>query len=66
MALLAAAGMQTAWALLLIPVHMFRQLKQGYALRWFSALWRTVALQFVSFTVLITFGATLLALGLLG
>ncbi len=66
MALLAAVGVPTAWALLLIPVHMFRQLKQAYALRWFSALWRTVALQFVSFTVLITFGTTLLALGLLG
>jgi hypothetical protein len=66
MALLAAAGVPTAWALLLIPVHMFRQLKQAYALRWFSALWRTVALQFVSFTVLITFATTLLALGLLG
>ncbi len=66
MALLAAAGVPTAWALLLIPVHMFRQLKQAYALGWFSALWRTVALQFVSFTVLITFATTLLALGLLG
>ncbi len=66
MALLAAAGAPTAWALLLIPVHMFRQLKQAYSLRWPSALWRTVALQFVSFTVLITFGTTLLALGLLG
>lgn len=66
MALLAAADVSTAWGLLLIPVHMFRQLKQAYALRWFSALWRTVALQFVSFMVLITFGTTLLALGLLG
>jgi Protein of unknown function (DUF3667) len=66
MALLAAVGVPTAWALLLIPVHMFRQLKQGYSLGWFSALWRTFALQFVSFTVLLTFGTTLLALGLLG
>jgi len=66
MSLLAAAGISTGWALLLVPVHMFLQLKQAYVLRWFSALWRTVALQIVSVTVLVLFGTTLLALGLLG
>jgi hypothetical protein len=65
-AFLARAEVPTAWVLLLIPVHMFRQLKRAYLLRWFSALWRTVALQFVTFTVMFTFGTTLLALGLLG
>lgn len=66
MALLAALGVSTGWALLLIPVHMFRQLKQAYRLGWFSALWRTAILLIVSSVVLILFGAALLALGLLG
>ncbi len=66
MALLAATGAPSAWAFLLVPAHMFRQLKQAYLLGWFSALWRTAALLVVSASVLVVFGATLLALGLLG
>jgi hypothetical protein len=66
MALLAAMGITTGWALFLIPVHMFRQLKQAYRLGWFSTLWRTVGLLIVSTLVLTLFGTTLLALGLLG
>lgn len=66
MALLAAGGLPTAWALLLVPVHMFRQLKQAYLLGWLSTLWRTVALLVVSSTVLLVFAAALLALGVLG
>jgi Protein of unknown function (DUF3667) len=66
MALLAATGAPSAWALLLVPVHMFRQLMQAYTLGWFSTLWRTAVLLCVSATVLVLFGAALLALGLLG
>lgn len=66
MALLAATGMPTAWAFLLVPVHMFRQLKQAYELGRIGALWRTVTLLLVSATVLLVFAAALLALGLLG
>ncbi len=66
MALLAALGVSTGWALFLVPVHMFRQLKQAYKLGWFSALWRTFALLVVSTLVLSTFAIALLALGMLG
>jgi hypothetical protein len=66
MSLLAATGISTGWALFLVPVHMFRQLKQAYQLGWFSALWRTVTLLILSSTVLTLFGLALLALGLLG
>lgn len=66
MSLLAALGVSTGWALLLVPVHMFRQLKQAYQLGWFGALWRTVALQIFSALVLCLFALALLALGLLG
>lgn len=31
-------------AALLVPVHMFAQLKGAYSLKIFSTLWRTVAL----------------------
>jgi hypothetical protein len=66
MAVLAALGVSTGWALFLVPVHMFRQLKQAYRLGWFSALWRTVTLLVVSSLVLSLFATLLLALGLLG
>jgi hypothetical protein len=66
MALLAALAVPTASALLLVPVHMFRQLKQAYTLRVFSAVWRTVTLMVVCTTVLVLFASSLLALGLLG
>jgi hypothetical protein len=66
MALLAALGVSTGWALFLVPVHMYRQLKQAYKLGWFSALWRTATLLMVSSIVLTLFGTSLLALGMLG
>ncbi len=66
MALLATTGASTAWALFLVPVHMFRQLQQAYGLSRLSALWRTAALLFGSSLVLILFAAALLVLGLLG
>ncbi len=59
-------GRTIAWSALFIvpPVHMYKQLRHGYALRRFSALWRTVALlHVVSFTSL-AFFLMLLSLGL--
>ncbi|UVO55350.1 DUF3667 domain-containing protein [Sphingomonas sp. SUN039] len=66
MALLAATGMPTAWAFFLVPIHMFRQLKQAYLLGWLGAMWRTVTLVVLSSVVLTLFGTALLAMGLLG
>lgn len=54
LALLAMAGMKGSIAILacfIPPVHMFMQLRGTYALGVFSALWRTMALLFVSGTV---------------
>lgn len=47
-----------------IPVHNYFQLKGAYALGWFSALWRTILLQFVSLTCLIVFLLTIVLVGL--
>ena len=66
MALAAAGGAATAWALFLIPVHMFAQLKRAYLLGWLSTTWRTVALLFASSITLGLFATALLALGVLG
>jgi Protein of unknown function (DUF3667) len=54
------------WPLLVlgIPIHNYFQLKGAYALGWFSALWRTVLLQFVSLTCLIVFLSTIVLVGL--
>jgi hypothetical protein len=49
-----------------LPVHLFFQLKGGYALGIFSALWRTVALMFFSTICLFLFLLAILAMGLLG
>ena len=48
------------------PIHMFAQLRGAYGLGIASALWRTVALLAMSFTVLLMFGLLLLALGVSG
>lgn len=48
------------------PVHMFRQLTGAYQLRWFSALWRTVALLVFAMVAASLFFVLLLMLGLLG
>jgi len=54
------------WPLLVlgIPVHNYFQLKGAYALGWFSALWRTILLQFVSLSCLIVFLLTIVLVGL--
>ncbi|MEQ1781837.1 MAG: DUF3667 domain-containing protein [Hyphomonadaceae bacterium] len=51
------------WLLLSIPVHAYFQMKGGYSLGWFSALWRTPVLMMFA-----TFGLTffLIAIILLG
>ena len=47
------------------PVHMFAQLRGTYSLRWFSALWRTVALLIFGNITLSLFVMLLLGLGLM-
>jgi hypothetical protein len=48
---------------LIVPVHMFRQLKGAYQLGWIGALWRTIALALFSLTVFALFLLLLFALG---
>ncbi|TPE64586.1 DUF3667 domain-containing protein [Sandaracinobacter neustonicus] len=55
-----------AFLLIVVPVaHMFAQLKEGYALGWFSAAWRTVALATLAVVTLAGFFVGILLLGLL-
>jgi hypothetical protein len=61
MAALSAAGVSSQWPLLLVPLHFFLQLKEGYALGIFAALWRTVALVVVACFTVALFGVVLLA-----
>lgn len=51
---------------LALPVHMFFQLKGGYGLSWWSALWRTVALLVCAVFCLALFVAAIVLLGLVG
>ncbi|QXQ06991.1 DUF3667 domain-containing protein [Sphingosinicellaceae bacterium] len=46
------------------PVHMFAQLKGGYALSNWGAAWRTVILAFASIMTLAGFGTLIIVLGL--
>lgn len=66
MSLVAAIGIPTEWALFLVPVHFYLQLKQAYALRAGSAIWRTVMLVIFSGVALLLFAAGLIAIGVLG
>lgn len=55
------------WPLLLIPpVHMYRQLKGAYRIRWWSAAGRTVLLLLISVFVAALFVALLFLLGAIG
>ncbi|MBS0479705.1 MAG: DUF3667 domain-containing protein [Proteobacteria bacterium] len=47
------------------PVHIFAQLRGTYALRWFSALWRTIALLIFGNITLTLFFLLLLGMGLM-
>lgn len=60
------SGLLVLSLLIIPPVHMFRQLRGAYGLRWHSALWRTAALVFFSIAASTIFFLLLLALGLLG
>ncbi len=51
--------------MLVMPVHMFRQLQGAYQLRFFSALWRAVALSIFSATAVLLFLTLALVLGAL-
>jgi len=51
---------------LAIPVHLFFQLKGGYGLGWFSALWRTFVLGLMLLFAFVMFLAVILVLGLTG
>jgi hypothetical protein len=48
------------------PIHIYRQLRGAYGLRWYSALWRTAALLVVAGFASMIFFTLLLALGVLG
>lgn len=48
------------------PAHMFAQLKGTYGLKWPSALWRTLALLWLSFFVMVAFVLIMVLLGLAG
>jgi hypothetical protein len=58
---------EPVWAavLLIPPLHMFAQLKEGYSLGWVSAAWRTGALAILAIVTLILYFAGILLLGLL-
>jgi hypothetical protein len=50
----------------MVPVvHMFAQLKEGYALSWFSAAWRTFVLASLAVVTLMIYFTGILLLGLL-
>jgi len=48
------------------PIHIYRQLRGAYGLRWYSALWRTAALLVFAGIAAMIFFTLLLALGVLG
>jgi len=48
------------------PIHIYRQLRGAYGLRWYSALWRTAALLVFAGVAAMIFFTLLLALGVLG
>ena len=55
-----------AFLLLVVPVlHMFAQLKEGYALSWFSAAWRTVVVSSLALVTLTVYFVGILLLGML-
>ena len=65
--LLIAAGLEGVASFLFFvpPVHMYRQLKGAYNLRWWSALLRTVALTIFAFVAAVLFAMAMVAIGVL-
>jgi hypothetical protein len=68
--LIGFSGVSAPWipiaALVVPPVHMFRQLKQAYSLHWLTALLRTVFLAGFCFLTATIFFVLLLGIGALG
>jgi hypothetical protein len=64
---LGIGGAASVLAILFIPpIHIYRQLRGAYQLRWYSALWRTAVLLFFAMLAMAIFLLLLLALGVLG
>ena len=61
-----AAGLPVlaGFAMLVPPLHIYRQLRGAYSLGWFGALWRTIALVMVAVMVLVLFAIGLFGAGL--
>ena len=67
MSLWGAAGLPgVAWAALVPPVHMYRDLKGAYGLSRFGALWRTALLLLFAVIALSLFAMTVIVLGMSG
>lgn len=70
LALLGLAGVPSGWlvaaAVLLPPVHMYKQLRHAYALSRFGALWRLGAMMVFIVIILVLFLQLLVLLGLMG
>ena len=61
LAMAARAPLVTSAAIVIPPIHMYRQLRGAYGLNRRSALWRTAALIGIAVTTLILFAMLLLA-----
>ncbi|WP_228242163.1 DUF3667 domain-containing protein [Porphyrobacter sp. GA68] len=61
-----SSGVLIAAGALFVPWHMYRQLRGGYQLRRFSALWRTALLIVFASCALALFALGLLMLGVMG
>lgn len=66
MALLSATGLSVEWALFLIPVHQYLQLRGAYRISRWGAIWRAAWLTVSANVVLSLFAILLLASGLIG
>lgn len=64
MALLKAIGIEAGIAILLIPLHFYRQFNQAYELGTFGAITRSTLLVATAGVVMLLFTSLLLALGL--
>ena len=62
----ACSSSRCPWLLLSIPVHAYFQMKGGYSLGWFSALWRTPVLMLFAAFGLAFFLIAIILLGLTG
>ena len=61
-----ALAFLTPWWFFAIPVHAYFQMKGGYALGWFSALWRTPVLMIFASFGLAIFLVAIMLVGLTG